>query len=181
MRRYSDLAELQQTVANKLEQAQEAQHIAAVSIDMQQTLIEQAKLGLDYATVRSPISGVIGTLLQDIDSYVGPAAEVRLATARNVDPLYVRYGVSERDLLNCQRMREQGLITDINVEDLGVEIVLPDGQVYPHSGHINYIDVAVNPSTGTALVRASVPNPECTPRPGKFVHAHAERHRGICG
>lgn len=171
VRRFGDLAELQQAAANELEQAQEAQRIAAASVETQQALIEQAKLDLDYATVRSPISGVIGARQQDIGNYVGPAAEVRLATVRNIDPLYVRYSVSERDLLRWQRMTEQGLVNDIDAEDLVVEIVLPDGRVFPHAGRIDYVDVAVDPSTGTAVVRSRVPNPDYTLRPGQFVHA----------
>lgn len=171
VRRFGELAEVQQAAANELEQAQEAQRIAAASVETQQALIEQAKLDLDYATVRSPITGVIGTRQQDIGSYVGPAAEADLATVRNVDPLYVRYSVSERDMLRWERMREQGLINDVDAEDLGVEIVLPDGRVFPHAGHIDYVDVAVDPSTGTAVVRSSVPNPDHTLRPGQFVHA----------
>lgn len=171
VRRFAELAELQQAAANELEQAQEAQRIAAASVETQKALVEQAKLDLSYATVRSPISGVIGARLQDTGSYVGPGAEVHLATVRRVDPLYVRYSVSERDLMRWQRMREQGLVNEVAVEELEVEVVLPDGRVHPHTGHIDYVDVAVDPSTGTAVVRATVPNPGNTLRPGQFVHA----------
>lgn len=172
VRRFGELAELQQAAANELEQAQEAQRIAAALVETQQALIEQAKLDLDYATVRSPISGVIGTRQQDTGSYVGPAAAADLATVRNVDPLYVRYSVSERDMLRWARMREQGLVNNnVDAEDLGVEIVLPDGRVFPRTGHIDYVDVAVDPSTGTAVVRSRVPNPDHSLRPGQFVHA----------
>ncbi len=171
VRRFGDLAQLQQAAANELEQAQESQRIAAAAVETQKALIEQAKLDLGYATVRSPISGVIGARLQDTGSYVGPAAEVHLATVRNVDPLYVRYSVSEQDLLRWQRMTAEGLVNEVDVEDLGVEIVLPDGRLHPHPGHIDYVDVEVDPSTGTAVVRATVPNPDNTLRPGQFVHA----------
>lgn len=170
VRRFRDLAELQQAAANELEQAQEAQRIAAASVDIQRALVEQAKLDLNYAAVKSPISGVIGTRQQDTGSYVGPGAESMLATVRNVDPMYVRYSVSEQDLLRWQRMIEDGLVNDIGMEDLSVEIILPDGREFPHRGKINYVDVAVDPSTGTAVVRASVPNPDHTLRPGQFVH-----------
>lgn len=171
VRRFEELAEMQQAAANELEQAQEAQRIAGASVETQQAAIEQAKLDLDYATVRSPISGVIGTRQQDIGSYVGPEGDFHLATVRKVDPLYVRYSVSERDLLRWQRMTEEGQVNDIAVEDLEVEIVLPDGRSFPHIGRIDYVDVAIDPSTGTALVRSRVPNPELSLRPGQFVHA----------
>lgn len=171
VRRFKDLAELQQAAANELEQAQEAQRIAAASVATQRATIEQAKLDLDYTTVRSPISGVIGARRQDVGSYVGPDADPLLATVRRIDPLYVRYSVSERDLLRWDRLKDEGLVSAVDVTDLNVEILLPDGRVLPQPGHIDYVDVAVDPNTGTALVRASVPNAEGTLRPGQFVHA----------
>lgn len=171
VKRFEELAKVQQAAANELEQAQEARRIAAASVKTQRAQIEQAKLDLEYATVRSPITGVIGARLQDVGSYVGPAADALLATVRKVDPLYVRYSVSEQDLLRWQRMGEEGLISDVSAETLIVEIVLPDGGVFPHRGRIDYVDVAVDPSTGTAVVRALVPNPDRSLRPGQFVHA----------
>lgn len=171
VRRFQNLAELQQAAANELEQAQEAQRIAAAAVETNRARIEEAKLNLDYATIKSPITGVIGMRQQDVGSYVGAGADTLLATVRKVDPLYVRYSVSERDLLRWQRMTEEGLVTDVPVDQLTVTIVLPDGRVFPHKGHINYVDVAIDPSTGTALVRSTVPNPDRTLRPGQFVHA----------
>ncbi|MDX9912863.1 MAG: efflux RND transporter periplasmic adaptor subunit [Phycisphaerales bacterium] len=168
--RFQELAELQQAAANELEQAQEAQRIAVALVETQRALIEQARLDLDYATVRSPISGVIGARFQDVGNYVGPGADALLATVRKVDPLYARYSVSERDSLRWQRMTEEGLLNTTNIEDLSVEIVLPDGQEFPHRGHIDYVDVAVDPSTGTTVIRSVVPNPDHALRPGQFVH-----------
>lgn len=171
VKRFSELAELQQAAANELEQAQEAQRIAAASVETQRAQIAQAKLDLDYATVTSPITGVIGTRQQDVGSYVGPSAEALLATVRKVDPLYVRFSVSERDLLRWKQMQEDGLVKEVDVASLSVEIVLPDGRTFPQRGRIDYVDVVIDPSTGTALIRASVPNPENMLRPGQFVHA----------
>ena len=170
VKRFQELAEMQQAAANELEQAQEAQRIAAATVETQRALIEQARLDLSYATVRSPISGVIGARQQDVGSYVGPGAEAVLATVRQVDPLYVRYSVSERDSLQWQRMSEEGLLNTTDLDDISVQIVLPDGKEFPHLGHIDYVDVAVDPSTGTTVIRAVVPNPDHRLRPGQFVH-----------
>ena len=171
VKRFTDLAKMQQAAQNELELAQEAQRIAAASVETQRALIEQAKLDLGYATIKSPIEGIIGQRRQDVGSFVGPGADPLLATVRDVDPLYVRYSVSERDLLRWQRMQEDGQVAQVDVEDLVVEVVLQDGRLFPHTGSIDYIDVAVDPSTGTAVIRASVPNPDHTLRPGQFVHA----------
>lgn len=171
VKRFTELASKQQAAQNELELAQEAQRIAAASVETQRALIEQAKLDLGYTTIKSPIDGVIGARKQDVGSLVGPNADPVLATVFNVDPLYVRYSVSERDLLRWQRLQEDGLVAEVNLEDLVVEIVLQDDRIFPSTGSIDYIDVTVDPSTGTAVIRASVPNPDHTLRPGQFVHA----------
>lgn len=171
VRRFQELAAQQQAAANELEQAQESLGVAAAQVATQRALIEQAKLDLGYTTVESPITGVIGMRQQDVGSFVGPApaAEPLLATVRKLDPLYVRFSVSERDLLRWQRMIEQGMVADVGVEDLTVTVVLPDGREFPHPGRIDYVDVAVDPSTGTAVIRSTVPNPDRTLLPGQFV------------
>ena len=174
--RFKNLAELQQAAANELEQAQESQRIASASVETQRAYIEQAKLDLDYTTIQSPITGVIGLRKQDVGSYVGMNTESLLATVQKVDPLYVQYSVSEQDLLRWQRMTDSGELTDVPVDQLEVHVILPDGGEFPHLGRINFVDVAVDPSTGTAVIRASVPNPDRTLRPGQFVHAEI---RGI--
>lgn len=171
VRRFEKLAAQQQAAANELEQAQESLGVAAAQVATQRALIEQARLNLGYTTIASPITGVIGMRQQDVGSFVGPAPEAEpvLATVRKVDPLYVRFSVSERDLLRWQRMTEQGMVRDVAVEDLTVTVVLPDGREFPHPGRINFVDVAVDPSTGTAVIRSSVPNPDRTLLPGQFV------------
>ena len=41
-----------------------------------------------------------------------------------------------------------------------VHIQLPDGSAYPHPGLTNLLDVQVDTTTDTEVVRAQVPNPE---------------------
>ena len=172
VKRFQGLAELQQAAANELEQAQETQRVAAAQVETQQAMVEQAELDLGYATVNSPISGTIGQRAQDVGSYVGGAGDnALLATVRKVDPMYVRFSVSEQDLLRWQRLEAAGQVNDVPVDQLDVTIVLADGRELPQIGHINYVDVAVDPSTGTAVVRATVPNPEATLLPGQYVTA----------
>lgn len=172
LRRFEELATQQSAAANELEQWQEEQQVAAAEVEVQQARIAQAKLDLGYTTIQSPINGVIGQSLQDVGSYINPAGgDSLLATVRQVDPLFVRFSVSERDLLDWQRMTESGAITNVPVDELDVEIVLPDGRIHPHIARIDFVDVAVDPTTGTAVVRATMPNPEGALLPGQFVHA----------
>ena len=55
--------------------------------------------------------------------------------------------------------------------DFEVELVMPDGSVYPHKGRISFADPSFSQETGSFLVRAELPNPKQDLRPGMFVTA----------
>jgi membrane fusion protein (multidrug efflux system) len=52
-----------------------------------------------------------------------------------------------------------------------VTLVLEDGSAYGHIGHLNFLDQAVDPSTGGLSLRAEFPNPDRVLLPGQFVRA----------
>ena len=52
-----------------------------------------------------------------------------------------------------------------------VEIVLVDGSIFPHKGHITFQQPDYDTKTGTFLVRASVDNPQGALRPNQYVRA----------
>jgi membrane fusion protein, multidrug efflux system len=49
-----------------------------------------------------------------------------------------------------------------------------DGKIEPIIGRINFVSAQVDVSTGTALIRAEVPNPERRLRPGQFLNVMGE-------
>lgn len=174
LQRVQRLVAQQAASADELEQWQEEQQVAAADVKLQQARLAQFQLELGYTTITSPITGMIGESLQDVGSYISPSGESLLATVQQVDPIYVRYSVSEKELLQWERLHIEGAISDTSVDQLDVEIMLPDGRIHPEMGKINFVDVAVDPSTGTAVVRATVPNPGGTLRPGLFVIARVK-------
>ena len=172
LERFRTLVERQAAAAQELEQWQQEYDVAAADVQLQQARVEQAELELSYTTIRAPITGIIAENLQDVGSYISPATgEALLTTLRQIDPIFVRFSVSEQDLLRWQRLVSAGEVTDIPVEQFAVQIILGDGREYPYLGRINFVDVAIDPSTGTAVVRVTVPNPEDVLRPGQYVTA----------
>ena len=47
-------------------------------------------------------------------------------------------------------------------------MTLADGEVYPHPGHIVFVDRQMNPQTGAIRIAAAFPNPGNLLRPGQF-------------
>src|ERR1019366_1020000 len=61
-------------------------------------------------------------------------------------------------------------------------LTLSDGEVYPHKGHIAFVDRQLNAQTGAIRIAASFPNPGNVLRPGQFGRVRAEtevRHNAI--
>jgi membrane fusion protein (multidrug efflux system) len=122
----------------------------------------QAQLNLDYTAISSPLTGIIGKVNRDVGSYISAQTDAALAVVQQVDPLYVEFPVTERDLMRWREL--SGAKTDV-----AVELTLPDGQKHPHAGVVNFVDATVDNRTGTAMVRAKVPNPELLLRPGQLL------------
>jgi len=111
--------------------------------------VSSAELDLDYAYVRSPISGRIGRVLITVGNLVTPGMPSPLATVVSVDPLYVYVDVDE---IHGLRLRDSGG---------GVALVgFPGEEGHPHRAAIDFIDNRVDPATGTLKVRAVVRNPD---------------------
>lgn len=170
LERFQELAEVQSAAATELEQWQEETGVAQAEVRLARARVEGARLDLEYTTIAAPIDGVIGRRGVDVGDFVQPAAGVVLATLRAVDPVYARFSISERDILRWQRLVALGEVTDVPTRDFRVTVVLADGREHPEIGTLDFVDVALDPTTGTALVRATVPNPARTLMPGQLVH-----------
>jgi membrane fusion protein (multidrug efflux system) len=171
LQRYEQLFARNTATANELDQIRTEERVAAAQVQLETARVQRAELDLGYTTISAPITGVIGQALKDVGTYVDDGPNALLSVLRQVEPMYVRYAVSEQDLLRWQRQRESGQVNVPEVDQLQLEITLGDGRPYPHPGRINFVDVLVDPATGTSVIRGTVPNPENTLRPGQFVHA----------
>jgi multidrug efflux system membrane fusion protein len=133
--------------------------------------VSSAALDLDYAFVRSPISGRIGRALITVGNIVGPSTPSPLATVVSVNPLYVYVDVDE---VRGQRLRQ----ASASVAQLG----FPGEEGYPHHAPIDFIDNRVDPATGTLRVRAVVDNVDGRLTHGLFARVRlsdGDAHQGL--
>lgn len=170
LERYQELFSRGSVAPNELEEWVAAERVASAQVAQEASRIAKAKLDLDYTTIEAPISGVIGRTLKDAGTYVDDMTDGLLAILRQIDPIYVRYAISEREMLRWQRLAREGRVVMPELDELELSITLGDGTLYPHRGRIKFVDVEVDPSTGTTVVRGTVPNPDGFLKPGQFVH-----------
>jgi membrane fusion protein (multidrug efflux system) len=129
---------------------------------------------LSYTTVTAPIAGRAGRAQVTEGALVSASGATLLTTIDQLDPVYVNFSQSSAYMLSIRREIAEGTL---NVPQLGrveVSLILEDGSTYRHRGHLDFLDLAIDEATGTAAIRAEVPNPDQTLLPGQFVRARIE-------
>lgn len=131
-------------------------------VEAQRALLRTAELNVEYATIRSPISGRVGDTLVPVGGLVSKAATQPLTTVVPLDPIWVRFKVSEGEYLATMKR------SHTEVSRLPLELQLADGTNYPMPGRIQNTVNQVDPKTGTLELQATFPNPRHTLLPGQF-------------
>ncbi|HET7562229.1 MAG TPA: efflux RND transporter periplasmic adaptor subunit, partial [Rhodanobacteraceae bacterium] len=127
------------------------------------------EINLGYATVRSPIAGRAGRALVTVGALVSPTDTNPLTTVQVIDPIYANFSQPMAEVEKLRRAEKSGDLKLAAPDKAEVQVVLPDGSVYPHAGTLDFTDLAVDPSTGAVDLRALIPNPEHALLPGMFV------------
>jgi membrane fusion protein (multidrug efflux system) len=95
--------------------------------------------------------------------------EVLLTQLTQIDPIRVRFGLSEREQLKMRNDAAAGSLTLPKEGKWKTKIKLFDGSLHPQIGQVNFSDIRINANTGTSELQAITPNPNFTLRPGQFV------------
>ncbi len=144
------------------------ERIARANVVSLRARLNEARLNQEWSRVESPIAGVAARAAVSEGTLVsGPS--VLLTTVTQTDPMYVIYGVSDRDRLALQQDVDAGRVKLPADGKLKATVTLADGREYARGGVVNFNDVRVNPQTGTSEARAEFPNPANQLRPGEFV------------
>jgi len=137
------------------------------AIDTARAAINDAQLDLEYSRVIAPFTGRMGDHLVSVGSLVsgsrgGSSPTTLLATIVSLDPIHIDFDMSESDYLAYQQAVHGA------APHLDVAISLAGDGNFDRHGTLDFIDNAVNRSSGTIHARATVPNPDLTITPGQF-------------
>jgi RND family efflux transporter MFP subunit len=130
---------------------------------------KQAQINLDYTKVMAPFDGIVTARQVSVGELVGGSGTQVLATIVQLDPIYVNFNASERDVLHVRDMLYKRGQRAANLLGTPVEVGLQTDQGYPHKGKLDYIAPTVNQGTGTLAARAELPNEARLMLPGFFV------------
>jgi membrane fusion protein (multidrug efflux system) len=149
--------------------AVQANSAAKATVDASHAAVDQAELNLEYATIKSPIKGIVGGRIFTVGNFV-PAGSggTEITKISTVDPIELRFGVSEKEYLAWAEDISVLLAKPLEQRDEDFELIRADGKVHPYKGRLFAADRAVDPNTGTIRITAIFPNPGNILRPGQF-------------
>jgi membrane fusion protein, multidrug efflux system len=151
----------------ELDDAVSAEQVGDAEVKSARARLNEARLNLDYTRVESPITGTASRSVASEGTLVsGPS--VLLTTVTQTDPMYVIFGIPDRERLAIRRDVEAGRLTIPEGGHFKVTVKLADGSLYSRPGLLNFADVRVNPQTGTSEARAEIANPGGMLRAGEF-------------
>jgi RND family efflux transporter MFP subunit len=130
---------------------------------------QQAEINLGYTDVTAPFDGVVTARQVSIGQLVGANSPTALATLVQMDPIWVNFNASEREVLRIRANLASRGETITSLIGIPVEVALQTETDYPHHGKLDYIAPNVDPSTGTLAARATLENGGRTLLPGYFV------------
>lgn len=186
--RYEPLVAKNAVSVQDLETAKANERAQQSAVAAAQAAVQKAQIDLGYTTVLAPDDGLIGVTEVFPGTLVGKGNTTLLTRMSKIDPIKVRFSVSERDYLFYAKRREARLVaagvggagslapsngpTD-DGPPLQFQMLLADGSTHPYPGTLSFVDRNVDDKTGTIRLEASFPNPNNIVRPGQFARVRA--------
>ncbi len=123
--------------------------------------LNELETNLRNSVIYAPFGGTIGISQVKLGSAV-TAGQTLMNTLSSDDPMAVDFAVDEKQINGFAEL----LNKKAHAKDSTFTIILPDQSMYPYPGHLQLLDRAVDPQTGTITARLIFPNPKNVLRPG---------------
>jgi membrane fusion protein (multidrug efflux system) len=171
--RVKPLAEKEALSQKDLDDATGNYQSTSAQVDAAQAQLTTAQLNLSYCTITSPVDGITGAAAQAEGTYLNQQ-NAQLTTVAVLTPVYVNFSLSENEFQSFRDQVAKGQLQRAPDNSYLVEIVLVDGQVFPHTGRVTFADPAYSAQTGTFLIRATVDNPQGLLKPNQYVRVRVK-------
>ena len=135
--------------------------------------VDAAQLDMEFTRVVSPINGRVSRAEVTVGNYVNVGESV-LTSVVSLDPIYVAFEGDEQTYLKYSDMAKRGERPSSRDTPNPVFIGLANEDDFSHEGHMNFVDNALNPETGTIRARAVIDNPEHIYVPGMLARVRLQ-------
>lgn len=159
--RYRSLAQDASIAAETFESLQTTFHALEATVKSDSANLDNARLNLEYTTIRAPISGRTGSLLIKEGNVVRAQAAGPLVTVNQTRPILVRFAVPAFHLPLIRRYQDSSLVVRVQANDDSTAL----------TGKLVFVDNAVDTTTGTIMLKGRFENADGALWPGQFVTA----------
>jgi len=160
VRRYTELVAKSATPVINLDNAKTQAGIYTAAIKVDEGQNENLKVQLSYTTIRAPINGRVSMATVKVGNFVRQADILPLATIIQSAPVYVTFALPQRSLPDLRQA--------LTSETANIRAIIP-GDARAADGQVSMIENAVDSTTGTVPVRATMPNEDELLWPGTLV------------
>jgi membrane fusion protein (multidrug efflux system) len=180
--RIKPLAEMNAVSQQDLDAAVAMDASARAGVRASEASVDLAEIELSYTRIIAPIDGLIGISKARPGEFVGRDPNpVVLNTLSDIDPIRVRFSISEREYLIMARTYMASGRGDNRENDnkrgerrRDLELILADQSVHEYKGGVVAASQSIDQDTGTYSIEASFPNPERMLLPGQFARVRAK-------
>ena len=134
---------------------------ARATSDQDAAAFQQAEINLGYTDIRAPIGGRTGSLAVKSGNIVGPTDANPLVVINQMQPIQVQFQLAQQFLPQIRDYQAK--------HGIKVIITREDGSGDLDQGSLVFIDNTINASTGTVMLKASLPNQHEQLWPGQYV------------
>jgi multidrug efflux system membrane fusion protein len=157
--RYESLVKKDYVTKEQYDQVRTNAEALEASAEADRAAVQNAKLQVNYCTIRSPISGRTGKIMVHAGNVV-KANETDIVQIHQIDPIYVRFAVPEENLSDINRYQASKKLSVVAGEKSGQNRA---------TGTLTFIDNQVDVNTGTITLKGEFNNPKGILWPGEFV------------
>lgn len=139
----------------RLEQVNKEMEVASMKVEQAKAKMQRSQMDYSYTTITAPFSGYIDRIPYKTGSLVNPSS--LLTTVSDISEIFAYYRVNESEYLKFKRAELKG---ENNQQIDNVELVLPDGSIYPYKGRQETVEGDFERGTGSIAFRVRFPNPD---------------------
>ncbi len=161
-KRYKDLLAKNFISPDAYEQVRTNSETAAATVAADEAGIDSARLSLEYATIRAPVTGYAGRIQIQQGNLIRANDTNPLVTINQVVPIFVTFSVPEQNIGDIRKYQADG--------QLQVRATFPNGAHAPIAGKLSFVDNSADATTGTIKLKAEFPNVDKALWPGQFVN-----------
>jgi membrane fusion protein (multidrug efflux system) len=139
----------------------------AANVESDKAAVQQAEINLGYTKIAAPIDGLVGFANNQVGDLVGPSTGP-LTTMSQIDPIKAIVTVGEGPFTDFFSRHPDSKERNAYIKTLDFDLILGNGEVYPHKGKFYALDRSLDVKTGSIRYYVTFPNPGNVLRPGQF-------------